>query len=345
MRARLRQRLAALRRTPRISVVVPIHGTEPFVERCLRSLMAQSMADLEILCVDDASPDRSTAIVRQLARTDARIRLLRHGINRGLGGARNTGIAAARGTYVTGVDSDDFVRPTMMEKLWLASANGSIDVVACGIAVLDAQEKLRFNVNQPEQTINNEADRIDCLQLLNPSFCNKLWRKELFSQNGILFPENQYFEDLATTPRLLHFARQIRIIPDPLYCYVQRDGSITNSTSPKHILDHFRSFDILAEFLKQQGLMDNHKQAFQNMIGKSLHYHSRSIGCGASSGVNNQPDNSEALLRYMLLLKLAYLAHADTISTLEAASLQELLLSASTAEDLNNLPPRTNGQG
>jgi glycosyltransferase involved in cell wall biosynthesis len=119
-------------------VVVPIHGTESYVERCLRSLMAQSMADLEIVCVDDASPDRSATIVRHLARTDARIRLLRHGRNRGLGGARNTGIAAARGTYVTGVDSDDFVRPTMMEKHWLASANGSIDVVACGIAVLDA---------------------------------------------------------------------------------------------------------------------------------------------------------------------------------------------------------------
>jgi glycosyltransferase involved in cell wall biosynthesis len=339
MRARLRQRLAALRRTPRISVVVPIHGTEPYVERCLRSLMEQSMAELEILCVDDASPDRSVVIVRHLAREDARIRLLRHGKNRGLGGARNTGIAAARGTYVTGVDSDDFVRPTMMEQLWRASADGSIDVVACGMAVLDAQGELRFNVNQPEQTINNEVHPIDCLQLLNPSFCNKLWRKELFSENGILFPENQYFEDLATTPRLLHFARHIRVISDPLYCYVQRDGSITNSTSPKHIFDHFRSFDILAEFLKEQGLMEKYSQAFQSMIGKSLHYHSRSIGSSNTSERNSTPNDSDASLRYMLLLKLAYLAHADKISNLESASLQELLLSATTAQDLAHLLP------
>lgn len=332
MRARLRQRLAALRRTPRISVIVPIHGTEAYVERCLRSLMAQSMDDLEILCVDDASPDRSATIVRHLARADRRIRLLRHKRNRGLGGARNTGIAAAKGTYVTGVDSDDYVRPTLMERLWQTTDNGQIDVVACGMAVLDAEGGLRFNVSQPEQTIDNGEQQIDCLQLLNPSFCNKLWRKELFSDNHILFPENQYFEDLATTPRLLHFARRIRIIPDPLYCYVQRDGSITNSSGPKHILDHFRTFDILAAFLKEQGLTESHNQAFRSLIGKSLHYHSRSI----SSGDTSSPSDDQSALRYMLLLKLAYLAHADSIINLEHSALQELLLHATSAQDLVN---------
>lgn len=311
-------------------MIVPIHNTETYVERCLRSLMAQSMTEIEIVCVDDASPDRSASIVRRLARTDSRIRLIRHERNRGLGGARNTGIAAARSIYVTGVDSDDFVLPMMMERLWQASSNGSMDVVACGMAVLDAEGKLRFNVSQPEQTLSNARDQIDCLQLLNPSFCNKLWKRKLFNNHSIQFPESQYFEDLATTPRLLHFAKEIRIIGDPLYCYVQREGSITKSTSPKHILDHFRTFDILAEFLAAEGLLDSHRQAFVELIGKSLHYHSRT---GAAEA-NNEAAADLQWLRYMLLLKLAYLAHNEKAQTLKADELRDLLLNATSSQDL-----------
>jgi glycosyltransferase involved in cell wall biosynthesis len=311
---------------PKISLIVPIHNTERYLERCMQSLLAQTFAEIEIICVDDASPDNSAAIVRKLARKDKRIRLIRHQRNRGLGGARNSGIASARGVYVIGIDSDDYVLPTMMELLWQASGEGRAAVVACGMQVRGEEDKPLFDVTYPRKTIHNINNNVNFFSILNPSFCNKLWRKQLFTDNNISFPENQYFEDLAITPMLLHFASEIQVIPDALYCYVQRDGSIINSTSAKHILDHFKALDTLADFLEAQGLQQSHREMFHELIDNTLHYHARSV---IKTHANRAPSHETAeYLRNLLLMKLAFLEHRDRLRTLEHGDLKDLLLKA-----------------
>ncbi len=310
-----------------------MYGTERYVEKCVRSVMSQTLDGIEIICVDDASPDRSAAIIEGLAREDSRIRLVRHTCNRGLGGARNTGIMAARATYVTGVDSDDYILPDMMERLWIASDAGTADVVACGMAVVRGDGSLMHNVCFPCQAYCNDQNQVDIFNILTPSFCNKLWRTQLFSIHGIRFPEHQYFEDLATSPRLLHFAKDIRVIPDPLYCYVQRKGSITTSSSLEHIVDHFRTFDILAGFLESEGLMERYRGALVEMIGKSLAYHA-----GCVMKLDAQRLGSAQYIRYLLMLKLAYLEHNEKLQTLENEVLEDLLLKATSLADLDKLP-------
>jgi glycosyltransferase involved in cell wall biosynthesis len=318
---------------PKISVIVPIHKTEAYLEKCLRSVMEQTLREIEIICVDDASPDNSAAIVERLMREDGRIRLIRHDRNLGLGGARNTGIAAARAPYVTGVDSDDYILPEMMERLWEEGGEGAADVVVCGMALVRGDGSLILNVSRPRQTYRNDMNQVDIINALTPSFCNKLWRTILFTAHGITFPEHQYFEDLATTPRLLRFAKSICVIPDPLYCYVQREGSIMNTTSPRHIIDHFRTFDMLTDFLTAEGLIDRYRAELVEMIGKSLAYHTKFVMKSSMEQVEKA-----RYMKYMLILKLAYLEHNDTVRPMEPQALQSLLLGATSGADLQSVP-------
>jgi glycosyltransferase involved in cell wall biosynthesis len=320
---------------PKISIIVPIYNTEAHVEKCLRSIMGQTLSEIEIICVDDASPDNSSAIVKRLARKDGRISLIRHESNRGLGGARNTGITAARAPFVTGVDSDDWIEPNMMARLWEASGEGVADITTCGIAALNNEGKLLYymrDTSGAEQIYYNDKNQIDILNFLLPSFCNKIIRKSLFTANKIEFPESIYFEDLATTPRLLRFAKDIRVISDPLYCYVQRDNSIVNSTSSRHILDYFRVFDILTDFLIVEGLMDRYHDELFKRISNSLHYHTRYLTRTGAVGAQNTQS-----MRFMILMKLAYLEYNMALRTEDPARLPDILLKATSRDDLESM--------
>ena len=116
----------------KISVVIPVYKVENYIERCVRSLMEQTFQDVEFLFVDDASPDRSMEIVRQITSSYKRnVRFLKHDENRGLPSARNTGLRAAEGEYIYHCDSDDWLEPTMLEKMAGAAMAKDADFVYC----------------------------------------------------------------------------------------------------------------------------------------------------------------------------------------------------------------------
>ncbi|MYM55836.1 glycosyltransferase family 2 protein [Thalassovita mangrovi] len=314
---------------PKISVIIPFCGAERYIERCVRSVMDQTLKDIEILCIDDCSPDNSVEIVQRLAAEDDRIRLIRHESNLGPGGARNTGIYLARAPYLASVDSDDYIDPLMLERLWDATEGQTIDVVSCGIAMMNEDGSLRTNARIQDQSFDVDPSQVNLLNLQAPAFWNKLWRTTLFTDNGITFPEHLYFEDLATTPRALRFAKRIKSIPHPLYHYVIRDKSITNSFGPKHIIDYFRVFDVLWNFLDDEGLSDLYRHKFEEQMGKELHYHTETL---ASSDLPEEEKTQ--YVRHMLLLKLAYLEHSEQLRGLDLPTLRGLLLNASRFADL-----------
>ena len=316
---------------PKISVIIPMYDTEEFVEKCVRSVMAQTLKDIEIICVDDCSPDDCAVIVESLARHDSRIRLIRHEHNLGLGGARNTGIRAARAPYLASVDSDDYILPEMLERLWDATGDQVADVTACGMALMNPDGSLISNISRPQQSYCNQDDQLDIFDILSPCFWNKLWRTRLFTSNGIEFPEHLYHEDLATTPRVLRHAKDIRIISDPLYCYVQRTGSITKTVSARHIIDYFRTYDVLSNFLQTENLSERYGEEFIAKIGKSLHYHTQ----GLSDSSLGQAEKLQ-YMRYMLMLKLSYLEYDEKLREMDTATLQSLLLSATSRHDIEN---------
>ena len=283
---------------PKISVIVPIYNTAQYLEKCLLSIMRQSFQDIEILCIDDCSPDDSVTIVERLAAIDKRIHLLRHKENLGLGGARNTGIMTAKGAYLASVDSDDYVHPDMLTKLWEATKNQTVDVVVYGYAHVDNYGNLLNKVTYHDKAVPKLG-----MFSLNPSFCNKLWRKNLYIDNSIFFPNHVFYEDLATTPRVVHFAKKIEFISDVLYYYCERKESIVRTYSEKHIIDYLKVFDILYDFLIEYDLC---KKDFLEQFHIAIRFHSSNIFA------SNMNDNLKTqYLRHLLLVKTGFNSVAD----------------------------------
>jgi glycosyltransferase involved in cell wall biosynthesis len=302
--------------TPRVSVIVPVFNTAPYLARCLQSLRESALREIEIICVDDASTDESARIVEDFARLDSRIRLIRHERNLGLGGARNTGIAAARAEYIGGVDSDDWVAPTMYARLLEATDGGRADVVEGGYLRIDSAGEVFRRYKPKAKVVENDRNQINIFEVTPPSFCTKLWRRALFVDNGIWFPEHTFYEDLATTPRLMAKAKLIHFIADTSYFYFKRDGSITFSASERHQLDHFKVFDILLDFLWENDLVDRYHEEFAAQIGSRLTYHANNV-----VDFDVPEKDKVQYLRHMLMMTIGY---QDSHAELHGASSEDL---------------------
>lgn len=120
--------------TPKVSVIIPLYRTEVFLRQCVESVLAQTLSDIEVILVDDASPDRCGALARAYEKKDSRVKVVRHERNQGLGAARNTGMNAARGEYVGFVDSDDWAEPEMYEALFSVAVETGAQIVYGGFA-------------------------------------------------------------------------------------------------------------------------------------------------------------------------------------------------------------------
>ena len=225
--------------TPLISVIVPVYRVEEYLERCVKSILSQTYKNLEVILVDDGSPDQCPAICDACAEKDARVKVI-HQENKGLSGARNAGIDAASGEYLAFVDSDDYVSPHFIEELYQLLQDTGCAIGQC-----------RFSYVKGDGLVE-EGDSAFCIyrgeslmeQLYGPeekATCfvvawNKLYRAELFKETGIRYPEGRIHEDEATTYRLFHEAKKLAFLDRALYgYYTENGGSITSVFSAKRL--------------------------------------------------------------------------------------------------------------
>ena len=225
--------------TPLISVIVPVYRVEEYLERCVKSILSQTYENLEVILVDDGSPDQCPAICDACAEKDARVKVI-HQENKGLSGARNAGIDAASGEYLAFVDSDDYVSPHFIEELYQLLQDTGCAIGQC-----------RFSYVKGDGLVE-EGDSAFCIyrgeslmeQLYGPeekATCfvvawNKLYRAELFKETGIRYPEGRIHEDEATTYRLFHEAKKLAFLDRALYgYYTENGGSITSVFSAKRL--------------------------------------------------------------------------------------------------------------
>ena len=225
--------------TPLISVIVPVYRVEEYLERCVESILSQTYENLEVILVDDGSPDRCPAICDAYAGKDARVKVI-HQENKGLSGARNAGIELAAGEYLAFVDSDDYVSPHFIEALYQL-----LQETGCAIG------QCRFSYVKGEK-LTEEGDSAFCIyrgeslmeQLYGPEekatyfvvAWNKLYRAELFKKTGIRYPEGRIHEDEATPYRLFHEARKMAFLDKAMYgYYTENGGSITSVFSAKRL--------------------------------------------------------------------------------------------------------------
>lgn len=219
---------------PKLSFIVPVYNTAPYLARCLDSLLAQSFRDFEILAVDDGSTDESFAILQKYQeKNPEKIRIFQKE-NGGLSDTRNFALDRAEGEYFSFVDSDDFVTPDFAQTLLEKMEKEGLDMVLCDFYYYYDNKK---EVYAPvAKGLSSDPHRETLLSA--PMVCLRLFRRELF--DTIRFQKGIYYEDLHLTPRLLPEAKKVGFVPQALYYYYQRSGSIMHrlAFSPR-MLDIF----------------------------------------------------------------------------------------------------------
>lgn len=220
-----------MEQTPLISVIVPIYRVERYLSKCVESILNQTYRHLEIILVDDGSPDGSGAICDEFAEKDSRIWVI-HKENGGLSDARNAGIEIAKGTYLAFVDGDDWIEPDMYEAMLSLMEKYGVKIVCAGrYDENDATGELSVGLcPQREEALpgTEVVRRIFRWEGLDSSACDKLFHRELF--RDIRFPVGQVVEDVPTIYRVALLAGKAAMLPRPLYHYVHREQSITTAS-------------------------------------------------------------------------------------------------------------------
>lgn len=242
----------------KISVIVPIYNTEMYLHRCINSLLDQSLKDIEIILVDDGSPDRCPEICDDYAAKDSRIRVI-HKSNAGIGPARNSGLEIATGKYIGFVDSDDYIHCDMYQTLFNIMEHNSVDFVVCNIA-RDNNGKLSANIidGMPKHNtiIDCKSDYLPKIigsmpnestnQSYGISITNTLFKHDVIKNNNLAFVSERKFvsEDLLFMIDYALCSSKMMLCPKTLYYYYSNENSITRRLDETRF---YRQFDLCHE--------------------------------------------------------------------------------------------------
>lgn len=232
-----------------ISVIVPIYKVEPYLNTCVQSIVDQTYTNLEIILVDDGSPDGCSAICDAWAEKDSRIKVI-HKENGGLSDARNAGLAIATGEYISFIDSDDYIAPAFVAELYKAILETGADIAECATAYVDETGNI---LRQRNVAPLPQMDKIEALRRLvledgiYQTVWNKLYRRTVV--DGILFEKGKHHEDDFWTYQVFDRIDKLATVAQPMHYYLQRSGSIIGAGYTIKRLDGLE-----ARFLRMQYL-------------------------------------------------------------------------------------------
>ncbi len=224
-----------------ISVIIPIYNVASYLDRCIESITSQTFDNLEIILVDDGSPDECPALCDAWAEKDRRIRVI-HKKNGGLSDARNVGIEMAKGKYILFVDGDDYIAPNMCERLLAAVENSGSDIAMCSFYWDFSDHRKVQSMTLPDGTVVPRSEILEnWVRQCGVEFVvawNKLYRRELFFMpEHIRYPIGRLHEDEFVSYRLLYAAKKVVFVDEPLYYYVQRSNSIMANYGERNLYD------------------------------------------------------------------------------------------------------------
>jgi glycosyltransferase involved in cell wall biosynthesis len=238
----------------KLSLIIPIYKVEKYLNRCVDSIINQTYTNLEIILVDDGSPDNCGIICDKYAVSDSRIKVI-HKPNGGLSDARNAGLDVATGEYIGFIDSDDFIHPGMYENLLKRAGKYNADIAQCSFRRVTGDEMVEATQSDNEKVISN----LEALDYIYTPFCvdyivawNKLYKKELF--DNLRFPKSKIHEDEFTTYKLFYRSRIIVICDKKYYYYFQSPNSIIRSNFNVKKLDYAEAMEERIAFFKEKGM-------------------------------------------------------------------------------------------
>lgn len=262
---------------PEISVIVPVYNVGKLVKRCLDSLINQSFKDIEIIIINDGSTDDSEDYLRPYL-ADNRIIYIKNEKNEGLGNARNRGISHSSSKFISFVDSDDWIDLDLYKVMLENAANTNSDIIICGVQneyenCICSKERYRYiysNVISKEKAISllsrSEANNY----MISPVVWNKIYKKNLLTENNITFLGNSYWEDNLYSFQIFTQAKKISIVPSVYYHYYQRENSITNTFSKKHIDDLIISYKMLKSYLEENSFDVKYQKEFYSYLDRAI---------------------------------------------------------------------------
>ena len=218
--------IKVFKKTPLISIIVPIYNVENYLERCINSLIAQTYKNIEIILVDDGSTDNSLNICNAYSKKDKRIKII-HQKNGGVSDARNKGISFSHGEYITFVDSDDYVSNDYVEYMYNMICKTGAKLSICRVKIIWKNTKKNDCTKEYFKTLNQQDAFENLLyqQGIEVAVYGKLYKKDLF--DSIKFPKGEVYEDTAVIYKLIDINNKIAFGQKECYYYVARKGSIS----------------------------------------------------------------------------------------------------------------------
>ena len=252
----------------KVSIIVPVYNVESYLEKCLNSLLHQTLNEIEIIAINDGSTDKSLDILMEYScKYPEKIKVITQE-NQGLSGARNTGLQLAKGEYIGFVDSDDWVEEEMYEEMYKKAKEEQLDIVVCATNLVYSN----YQKVVPSH-FNLCSDEKDYL-LSPPMACNKLFKKELFDEE-FQFRLKTFYEDLELIPTFILKTKKIGFMDQPYYQYFQRNGSIMYQMKfqPK-ILDIYTVLESIENRFQKHHQKENYEKELEYLTIEHLLYSS-----------------------------------------------------------------------
>ncbi|MBQ6516167.1 glycosyltransferase family 2 protein [bacterium] len=239
----------------KVSVIIPVYNTSQYLERCLNSVVKQTLKEIEIICVNDGSTDNSLDILKAYSEKDGRIVLINQE-NHGQAHARNQALKIAGGEYIGFVDSDDWIDLDYYEKLYNTAKNHDAEIAICSLKrIYQVTQKFRLNV-ETEQEFTEVNKKFEFAKIPNQCYpVNKIFKTDKLREFGLTFPEGRFFEDVVFTPKAVCYLGKMVSVPKVTYWYWGNRKSTVKAKNQKKIKDLIMARDELRAFAHEHGII------------------------------------------------------------------------------------------
>lgn len=244
---------------PKVSIIVPVYNVEKYIDKCLDSLVNQTLKDIEIIVINDGTKDNSQQIIDKYVKKYPFVKSFIKE-NGGMSSARNYGLKYAKGEYIAFVDSDDYVELDMYEKMYQKAKSNDFDVVVCNIKYIypSSEKCVSSNINSDLFT---KEDIKKSMLVFYPSVWNKIYHNRVFKKN-IKFKENAWYEDVEFLYKLYPYINSIGVVNKYCYNYVRREGTIT-STFNERVFDYISNWNGIIKYYKDNNLYNEYKKELE----------------------------------------------------------------------------------
>ena len=249
---------------PKVSVIVPFYNVEGYIEKCLDTLVNQTLEDIEIILVNDGSKDNSILIAKKFLENYPKKIVYLEKENGGLSDARNFGIPYAKGEYIAFLDSDDYVEKNMYEEMYALAKKENSDMVQCNFywEYIDKNKKkigdMQKYSNKKELIIKGRVEA-----------WNKLIKREILGNEEIRFPKGLRYEDVEFTYKLAPYLEKVSFIDKPFIHYIQRQNSISNSQNER-TAEIFDILDNVIKYYKEKNIYEEYKNELEYIYVKTV---------------------------------------------------------------------------